>query len=464
MATESRHVHAFVTVTAASAALGSFAAFRTWPVRGWVPVAVMAALCLVGAQWKVRHLPNDTHWSFNAIVQLAAVVLVGPFAAVVVGLAPWLLEFRSRRLVTQVFNISMMVLTTLVAGAGYVALGGRSSIGPQTHAAEILLAVAIPLMAANMMQCLANAALLAGVISLDQKVPYREVLVGTLRNGGVAYIGYGVFGLLLAVLWDGAEIGPLSAVLVLAPLFVARWAFAQYAEEHAAHDRTVAALVRAVEAKDLYTRGHSERVAKASVLIARVVGLSQQRTSTLHFAGMLHDVGKLGVPTRVLQKSGALSDEEFASIARHPVRGLEMVREIEFLGEAFEGILHHHERLDGRGYPMGLSGTAIPEFARIIAVADAFDSMTSTRSYRQARGVPQALHELDRCVGTQFDPTFVAALHTAVERTEWEPTNQTASVVDPTADPDEPDDYERDHDDPRRPLREQPGDRERRGS
>jgi hypothetical protein len=210
-------------------------------------------------------------------------------------------------------------------------------------------------------------------------------------------------------------------VLVLAPMFVARWAFAQYADQNAAHERTVAALVSAVEAKDRYTRGHSERVARAAVLIGRTVGLSQQRTSTLHFAGMLHDVGKLGVPTRVLQKSGALTDDEFIAIARHPLRGLEMVREIEFLGEALQGILHHHERLDGRGYPLGLAGDAIPEFARMIAVADAFDSMTSTRSYRQARSVAEALAELEACTGTQFDAGYVQALRHALERTDWEP-------------------------------------------
>jgi len=452
VATESRGVHAFVCLVALVAVVGSAAAALSWPVDRWLPVLALSVLCVVGDLWRVRRLPNDTDLSFNAIVQLAALVLAGPVAALVVAASPALFALRNRRLVTQVFNVSMMAVVTLVAGGSYQLLGGVWGQGRDLSSTVILFHVAIPLMLANSAQCVANAALLAGVISLDQKVPYREVIVGILRSGGVAYIGYGVFGLLLAVLWDGAEIGPLSAVLVLAPLFVARWAFAQYAEEHAAHDRTVAALVGAVEAKDFYTRGHSERVAKASVLIARVVGLSQQRTSTLHFAGMLHDVGKLGVPTRVLQKSGALSDEEFAAIARHPVRGLEMVREIEFLGEAFEGILHHHERLDGRGYPMGLSGTSIPQFARIIAVADAFDSMTSTRSYRQARDVEQAMAELDRCVGTQFDPAFVVALHTALERTAWQPTDPPAQhasegvggvggVVD-----------ELDHDDPRRPV------------
>ena len=450
MATESRRVHVFVALVALVAFVGVGIVATTAPITRWTPVVLLAALCVLGDQWRVRRLPNDTDLSFNSIVQLAALVLAGPLAAVLVGAAPTLFAVRRRRPITQVFNVTMTAVVNLVAASAYALLGGVWGAQPTPSASTIAVHIAAPLVMTNIVQCIVNAALLAGVISLDQKVPYREVIVGILRSGGVAYVGYGIFGLLLAVLWDGAEIGALSAVLVLAPLFVARWAFAQYAEEHAAHDRTVAALVSAVEAKDFYTRGHSERVAKASVLIARVVGLSQQRTSTLHFAGMLHDIGKLGVPTRVLQKSGALSDEEFAAIARHPVRGLEMVREIEFLGEAFEGILHHHERLDGRGYPMGLSGTSIPEFARIIAVADAFDSMTSTRSYRQARDVEQALVELDRCVGTQFDPTYVDALHTALERTDWQPT----TPVDPVAAVVEGVD-ELDHDDPRGPIRRQ---------
>jgi HD-GYP domain-containing protein (c-di-GMP phosphodiesterase class II) len=231
------------------------------------------------------------------------------------------------------------------------------------------------------------------------------------------YFAYGLLGLLMAVLWS---IGSgFAAVLVLIPLLVARWAFEQYAEQRVAYEATIRSLVQAVETKDHYTRGHSERVSRASVLIARVLSMREDRVEALRYAGILHDVGKLGVPTRVLQKSGPLSDQEFAAIQLHPVRGTEMVRGIAFLEEAYTGILHHHERLDGRGYPSGLSGADIPEFARIIAVADAFDSMTSTRSYRGARDVPSALEELERCIGTQFDEPMVRALITALEREPW---------------------------------------------
>ncbi len=134
---------------------------------------------------------------------------------------------------------------------------------------------------------------------------------------------------------------------------------------------------------------------------------------------MLHDVGKLGVPTSVLQKRSTLTDDEYAAIQLHPMRGLDIVREIGFLDEALAGIMHHHERIDGKGYPMGLAGDEIPEFARVLSVADAFDAMTSDRSYRGARPVPEAVAELRKWAGKQFDPAFVDAFVTAIERDSW---------------------------------------------
>jgi len=240
-----------------------------------------------------------------------------------------------------------------------------------------------------------------------------------------------VFGLLLAVVW-ASGVGAFAAVLVLAPLLVARWVFALFAAEREAYESTIRSLIQAVETKDSYTRGHSERVARASVLIGRRIGMREDRVQSLRYAGILHDVGKLGVPTRVLQKAGRLDDAEFAAIQLHPVRGREITHDLDFLGEAVDGIYHHHERLDGRGYPLGLAGDDIPEFARVIAVADAFDSMTTTRSYRGARSIDEALVELERCKGTQFDPRMVDALVTAVEEEGW---SREEPGPEPLADP-----------------------------
>jgi HD-GYP domain-containing protein (c-di-GMP phosphodiesterase class II) len=209
----------------------------------------------------------------------------------------------------------------------------------------------------------------------------------------------------------------------------------------------VGALCQAVETKDFYTRGHSDRVSRGSVMIAREIGMRTERVEAIRYAGMLHDVGKLGVPTRVLQKTGKLTEEEYAAIQLHPIRGLDITREIGFLDEALAGIVHHHERIDGRGYPMGLVGDDIPEFARVLAVADAFDSMTSTRSYRGARPVEEAIEELRKWSGTQFDPAFVEAFVAAIRREGWqhpEPTVLAAGDLDAVP--------ALDHDDPGAPL------------
>jgi len=184
---------------------------------------------------------------------------------------------------------------------------------------------------------------------------------------------------------------------------------------------TVQALLQALELKDPYTRGHSERVGELSALIATELGATAPRVAAVRLGGTLHDIGKLGVPTRVLRKNGPLTAEERHVVQRHPADGDDVLRGISVLDEARAAVLHHHERLDGTGYPYGLGGGRIPEAARIVAVADAFDAMTSTRSYRSARPARTALAELRRCAGTQFDPVMVEALGRALAAGGWRP-------------------------------------------
>lgn len=211
------------------------------------------------------------------------------------------------------------------------------------------------------------------------------------------------------------------AVLILFPLFVlpmvvARIAFARARVQMEMCGATMAALNQAMEAKDQYTLGHGQRVSTGSVMLARELGMTFERVEAIRYAGMLHDIGKLAVPTEILQKTGALREEEFAAIKSHTALGLEIVRDIGLLDEALAGIFHHHEKMDGRGYPMGLAGAEIPEFARVIAVVDAYDSMTSTRSSARARSHEDAIAELRRGAGDSFDPAMVVAFVRAVER------------------------------------------------
>jgi putative nucleotidyltransferase with HDIG domain len=165
-------------------------------------------------------------------------------------------------------------------------------------------------------------------------------------------------------------------------------------------------LTSAVDAKDAYTCGHSERVALVSRHLATQAGLSDRDVEQVYMGGLLHDVGKIGVPEAVLQKCGRLTPEEFEQIKRHPAIGAKILQDVKQIREIIPGVLHHHERYDGKGYPAGLAGNNIPLMGRIICLADCFDAMTSSRTYRKALPLEIALCEIRRCAGTQFDPAL----------------------------------------------------------
>lgn len=171
--------------------------------------------------------------------------------------------------------------------------------------------------------------------------------------------------------------------------------------------RSIDAMVKALEAKDYYTRGHSQRVTIYSVAIAREMGLIDQEVENLRRASVLHDLGKIGVRETVLNKPAKLSPEEFLEVVRHPEISVGIIEPIPFFQPLLPIIRHHHERYNGGGYPCGLAGGEIPLASRILAVADTYDAMTSTRAYRKALPAEDAVAELRRCAGTQFDPDIV---------------------------------------------------------
>ncbi len=399
---------------------------------------ILTAVTLVGL-FAVTHLTRSPLRNNTATVRvinisvvmpisIAAVMLLGPWTAPLVAAAVFV--DPGNQWFRRFFNVGMVAIAVCVSSIVYVSLGGE----PITSTTDFRdpRAVLIPVLVAALVMEAVNALLLVTVIAITQNVSPLRVWFGKMSESAFPMFIYSIFGLLLAVVWS--YVGPISAVLVLAPLMVARWVFAEFSLRQEAYEATMRSLIKSVETKDLYTRGHSERVSRASVLIGRRAGLREDRVVTLRYAGMLHDVGKLGVPTSVLQKAGRLTEDEFEAIQKHPLRGREITKDLEFLGEAIEGILYHHERIDGRGYPDGLTGAEIPEFARIIAVADAFDSMTTTRSYRGARSIEDAIEELIRCKGSQFDPVMVQALTEAIEAEGWDasdtlPTDLPAAVA-----------------------------------
>ena len=379
----------------------------------WSQIGVLALLLVACESSATLLNARGLAWSANTMASLAAVVLCGPVGAALVSCGTLFGIRRGPSVLQRAFNTSMFTLSAYLSGRAFLAAGGHEGapgpssfpglIGPFAVAAVVYVAV--------------NFMLLHAVFWLTRDPEAAPARVGLDFKLWLTDLGYGAFGVLIAALWS--VLGPFTPVLVLIPVFVARWAVAQFAAQQRAYEATVSALCQAVETKDFYTRGHSERVSRGAVMIATEIGMRPERVGAIRYAGMLHDVGKLGVPTSVLQKRGSLTDDEYAAVQLHPMRGLDIVREIGFLDEALAGIMHHHERIDGRGYPMGLAGDEIPEFARVLGVADAFDAMTSDRSYRGARPIPEAVAELRKWAGKQFDPAFVDAFVSAIERDGW---------------------------------------------
>ncbi|MDT5156980.1 MAG: cyclic di-GMP phosphodiesterase [Acidobacteriota bacterium] len=186
-----------------------------------------------------------------------------------------------------------------------------------------------------------------------------------------------------------------------------------------AYRTTLKALTAALETRDLETHGHSERVVNFSLRLGRELSLDEEQMRSLEFGSLLHDIGKIGVPDAILRKPARLTEDEWVRMREHPLHGQKILRGIEFLEGASRVVAQHHERWDGSGYPLGLSGEEIDLNARIFAVADAFDAITSDRVYRRGRSYEDALAELDAFIGRQFDPRIVKAFR-RVPRVEWD--------------------------------------------
>ncbi|OFW56017.1 MAG: hypothetical protein A2Y75_04730 [Candidatus Solincola sediminis] len=220
---------------------------------------------------------------------------------------------------------------------------------------------------------------------------------------------------------EQSEIEVVRAIAAQASLAIENAAL--YEDIERSYFSTVSALAKAIEVKDPYTHGHSERVTEYALLIAEAMRLDERERQKLKYAATLHDIGKIGIAGRVLNKPGSLTDEEYTHVKTHPLLGDSIVEPVEFLQGPRPIILHHHERFDGTGYPDGLKGRRIPLCARILAVADAFEAMRSDRPYRRALPLEIAKTELMKNSGSQFDPQVVETFLHILECHEGDPVN-----------------------------------------
>ncbi|MBM4137475.1 MAG: HD domain-containing protein [Nitrospira sp.] len=191
-----------------------------------------------------------------------------------------------------------------------------------------------------------------------------------------------------------------------------------YKELKEIYKAIILSFANAIDAKSRWTKGHSERVTNYAIAIAKEIGLKAKDIETLRIASLLHDIGKIGTYDVILDKPGRLNDEELALVRMHPVKGEEILKPVRQLQQIFPIIRHHHERIDGNGYPDRLRGEEIPFFARIVHVADSFDSMTADRPYRPAPGKEYAVSELKKYSGTQFDPRAAEAFLRVLDKSD----------------------------------------------
>jgi putative nucleotidyltransferase with HDIG domain len=339
------------------------------------------------------------------IVLVTAAFATRPSTALVVAMLadlPELLRPDQRNLIKRVFNAAQQAIYVGCASAVFVGL---------TALLDNALGLFVAAIAGALVAVLLNHVLVAVVVAAEHRVAMTEVLRRTAWPAPLS-IGFGLVALLIATLYG--EFGFVSALFLFMPLSALRVVRGAKLALDAATKRTLTDFARAVDEKDPYTYFHSDRVAMVTTELHRELGASAKDIDRRWAAAILHDVGKVAVPSEILSKTGPLTDDEIDLIKRHPGLGAEVVEKVDLFRDLGPEIRHHHERMDGRGYPSALSEENIPYAARVLAVADAFDALTSDRPYRRALSTAEALTELQRSAGQHHDPEIVAALQRVI--------------------------------------------------
>lgn len=298
----------------------------------------------------------------------------------------------------------------LSAFAGYVVFDATRGAVRQDDPLGVIAQVAL----SGSAMTFVNLLLGISVVSLRTNTPLARIWSLSVSNILTGLFALVPLGWLMAEI--GEKVGLWAAGMFIVPLYLARFAFSKYAEQRELFFGTVSALSQAIDAKDGFTRGHADRVSRIAGAIARQLGLPERQIEQIELAGMLHDIGKIGVEDRILMKPQRLDDDEQLLMRRHPIYGASILEPSAALRPLVPIVLHHHENFDGSGYPDGLKGDEIPIGSRIMIVADAYEAMTSDRIYRKALGHERAMEQLNRFKGTQFDPRMVRALEEVVRK------------------------------------------------
>jgi diguanylate cyclase (GGDEF)-like protein/putative nucleotidyltransferase with HDIG domain len=400
-------------------------------------IGIVAVVALVGVGEALALEVEDTgSLSVSAVGALTGAALFGtraalPLAITIVAVA-W--SARRHRVHEMLFNAGAVTVASLAAVGGYALAFDPNRDKPYIALAGLL---------AGVLYFVVNTGLVALALAVEGRESWWKAWQERYAWVTPHYVVYGFIGGVIALAYSAQGVGLFALAVFSVPLLLMRKtqeAYLKHTQRSAQKLRQAAETIQnqnvsleqankllkerstaameslsaTVDARDAYTAGHSRRVQQLALAIGRELGLSQAELELLGHAALFHDIGKLAVPDSVLLKPSKLTDEEWALMQRHAEEGAHIINRLGFLNDAVPSIRHHHERFDGAGYPDGLTGDEIPLGARIIHVADALDSMLTTRVYRPARPANEALEELRRMAGTQFCPRCVLALETIV--------------------------------------------------
>lgn len=350
--------------------------------------------------------------SITFLPLLAAVQLFGPVAGVVLmvptmAFTDTIVRRKDRQKV--LFNSAQITVSTTVAGAAFTFLGGTPIHGV---ADPDITSHLTPFITFGLIFLVVNHAAVSMVLTLDQDLPFRRVWHQLLSNSGGQFNDLLVAPLALAVAYLYLQFSIAGVLVILLPMLFVRYSYLLTAQLRESNEDLLTALVKAIETRDPYTSGHSQRVSLLAGQIAERSGMSRLAVERVKMAALLHDIGKIeAVYTEILRKPDSLTADERAVIESHVTKGEQLLRDLSSVpDEVVRAVRHHHEREDGMGYPDGLVGSEIPIGAKVIVICDAIDAMLSDRPYRRALPIEVVFDQLNEHSGTQFDPRLVSTL------------------------------------------------------
>jgi len=381
---------------------------RVYAINDYSLLIVFSALSIIAETFFIL-LPKVGAISVSFALYYSAIILTNPLLASIISAIGVAFRFPYKDGVGRVhilnnpiyktiFNTSQLMICSGMAGMAYVYLNNIINVGfdfynPVAGAAALSVYI------------LLNTLFMSALMSILLNEKFIYIWRNNFFSMMINVLLVGLLGIILAFAYNSYGIGGL--LLFFIPLLLARYTFKLYIDMRKNYFETMNVLVRAIEANDPYTSGHSLRVSAYSEAVAKQIGLPQSKIDLIKSAALLHDIGKIGIDKNILNKTGKLERDKFETIKSHPEIGATIIADLSYLSNISDIIRHHHERNDGKGYPDGLCHDSIPLETSILTIADSFDAMTTNRPYRKSLSLEAALSEIKLNSGTQFNPDIV---------------------------------------------------------